>query len=306
MSSPLLTGNPIIRHKFTSDPAAIVHNGTVYLYTGHDEAPPGTQGYVMNDWLCFSSEDMIRWTEHPVPLKAKDFAWAKGDAYASQVAHRDGKFYWYAAVTHASFKGGAIGVAVASSPAGPFIDARGSALITNDEATRTVIDPAVFIDDDGQAFLFWGKSKCCYARLKRNMTELDGAITEISVPGFVEGAHVHKRDGWYYLSYGFEFPEKVAYAMSRSIDGPWQFKGILNELAGNCQTNRPCIIDFKGTSYFIYHNGGLPEGGSHRRSVCIDRLYYNADGTMKRVIMTTEGVREGTRNEVRSPAEASA
>lgn len=301
MSSPLLrSGNPIIRNKFTSDPAAIVYNGTVYLYTGHDEAPPGTQGYVMNDWLCFSSEDMIRWKEHPVPLKAKDFAWAKGDAYASQVAHRDGKFYWYAAVTHANFKGGAIGVAVASSPAGPFSDARGSALLTNDEATRTIIDPAVFIDDDGQAFLFWGKSKCCYARLKRSMTELDGVTTEISVSGFVEGAHVHKRDGWYYLSYGFEFPEKVAYAMSRSIHGPWEFKGILNELAGNCQTNRPCIIDFKGASYFIYHNGGLPEGGSHRRSVCIDYLYYNADGTMKRVVMTTEGLLKGTRDEVRS------
>ena len=119
------------------------------------------------------------------------------------------------------------------------------------------------------------------------MTELDSAPAEISVPGFVEGAHVHKRDRWYYLSYGFEFPEKVAYAMSRSIDGPWEFKGILNELAGNCQTNRPCIVDFKRTSYFIYHNGGLPDGGSHRRSVCIDRLYYNADGSMKRVIMTT-------------------
>ncbi|MBT1699972.1 glycoside hydrolase family 43 protein [Fulvivirgaceae bacterium PWU4] len=298
-SLPPRTGNPIIRHKFTSDPAAIVYNGTVYLYTGHDESPPGTQGYVMNDWLCFSSEDMIHWKEHPVPLKAKDFAWAKGDAYASQVAHRDGKFYWYAAVTHASFKGGAIGVAVASSPAGPFTDARGSALITNDEATRTIIDPAVFIDDDGQAFLFWGKSKCYYARLKRNMTELDGAPTEISVPGFEEGAHVHKRGEWYYLSYGFEFPEKVAYAMSRSIDGPWEFKGILNELAGNCQTNRPCIIDFKGTSYFIYHNGGLPQGGSHRRSVCIDHLYYNADSTMKRVIMTTEGVLGGTRYDLR-------
>lgn len=288
--SPLITGNPIIRHKFTSDPAAIVYNDRVYLYTGHDEAPPGTLGYVMNDWLCFSSEDMIRWTEHPVPLKAKDFAWAKGDAYASQVTHRDGKFYWYAAVTHASFRGGAIGVAVASDPAGPFTDARGSALITNDEATRTIIDPAVFIDDDGQAFLFWGKSKCYYARLKYNMTELDGVVTEVSVPGFVEGAHIHKRNGWYYLSYGYEFPEKVAYAMSRSIDGPWEFKGILNELAGNCQTNRPCIVDFKGRSYFIYHNGGLPDGGSHRRSVCVDHLYYNTDGTMKRVIMTTEGI----------------
>jgi hypothetical protein len=86
------------------------------------------------------------------------------------------------------------------------------------------------------------------------------------------------------------FPEKVAYAMSRNINGPWQFKGILNEIAGNCQTNRPAIIDYNGRSYFIYHNGALKDGGSHRRSVCIDYLYYNADDSMKRVIMTTEGV----------------
>lgn len=283
-------GNPIIRHKFTSDPAVIVHNDRVYLYTGHDEAPPGTESYVMNVWLCFSSEDMVHWTEHPIPLKAKDFGWAKGDAYASQVTHRNGRFYWYAAVTHASFKGGAIGVAVANSPTGPFTDARGSALITSDAATRSVIDPAVFVDDDGQAYLFWGKSKCHYTRLKENMIEPDGDAREIVLPGFVEGAHVHKRNGWYYLSYGFEFPEKVAYAMSRSIHGPWEPKGILNELAGNCQTNRPAIADFKGTPYFFYHNGGLKDGGSHRRSVCVDYLYYNSDDTMKRVIMTSEGV----------------
>jgi hypothetical protein len=135
-----------------------------------------------------------------------------------------------------------------------------------------------------------GNGRCFYARLKDNLLELDGAIRELELPGFAEGAHIHKRNGWYYLSYGYGFPEKVAYAMSRSIQGPWEFKGILNEIAGNCETNRPCIIDFRGQTYFFYHNGGLPEGGSHRRSVCIDRLYYNEDGSMKRVIMTSEGV----------------
>jgi hypothetical protein len=85
-------------------------------------------------------------------------------------------------------------------------------------------------------------------------------------------------------------PEKVAYAMSRNINGPWEFKGILNEIAGNCDTKRPVILDFKGKSYFIYHNGALKNGGSHRRSVCIEYLYYNGDGTIKRVVMTSEGV----------------
>jgi beta-xylosidase len=289
-------GNPVFRHKFTCDPTAIVHNDTVYVFTGHDEAPPGTENYVMNDWLCFSSPDMEHWTEHPSPLKAIDLNWVKGDAYATKVIQRNDQFYWYVAVTPVKGRGKAIGVAVAKDPAGPYHDARGKALITHDMLPSTVnekanLDPAVLIDDDdGQAHIFWGNGVCYHARLKENMIELDGAITTVDLPNFQEGAHIHKRNGWYYLSYGYGMPEKCAYAMSGDIDGPWQFKGILNEIAGNCETNRPCIIDFKGTSYFIYHNGALKHGGSHRRSVCIDYLYYNEDDTMKRVIMTSEGV----------------
>ncbi len=108
---------------------------------------------------------------------------------------------------------------------------------------------------------------------------------------FAEGAHLHKRNGWYYLSYGYGMPEKVAYAMSHRINGPWDFKGSLNEIAGNCQTNRPAIVGFQGQFYFFYHNGALPNGGSHQRSVCVDYLHYNPDGTMQQVIMTLEGVR---------------
>lgn len=287
-------GNPIIRHKYTTDPTALVYDNTIYLYTGHDEAPVGVEEYVMNDWLCFSSTDMANWTEHPVPLKSAEFSWAKGGAYAPKVIERDGKFYFYAPVTHARIPGRAIGVAVSDDPIGPFRDAKGSPLITGEMTNAAEefvnIDPTVLLDDDGQAYLFWGKSQCFYARLKANMIELDGEIKTVEFPGFAEGSHLHKRDGWYYFSYGYQMPEKVAYAMSRSIKGPWEFKGILNELAGNCETNRPAIIDFKGKPYFFYHNGALKDGGSHRRSVCVDYLYYNADGTMKRVIMTSEGV----------------
>jgi beta-xylosidase len=288
-------GNPVFQHKYTCDPTAIVYNDTVYLFTGHDEAPPGTEKYVMNDWLCFSSPDMIHWTEHPSPLKAIDFNWAKGDAYASKVIQRNDQFYWFVAVTPASGTGKAIGVAVANDPAGPYRDARNAALITHDMLPRTTnekanLDPTVLIDDDGQAHIFWGNGQCYHARLKENMIELDGAITKVDLPRFEEGAHIHKRNGWYYLSYGYGMPEKVAYAMSRNIDGPWEFIGILNEIAGNCETNRPCIIDFKRKSYFIYHNGALKQGSSHRRSVCIDYLHYNEDDTMQRVIMTSEGI----------------
>jgi beta-xylosidase len=297
--SKVVTGNPIITDKYTGDPAALVHQNTVYLYAGHDEAPARQERYVMNEWLVYSSTNMTDWTAHPSPLKATDFGWAKGDAWASQVIERNGKFYWYAAVSHGTIHGKAIGVAVSDSPLGPFKDARGSALITNDMTLDTKIswddiDPTVYIDDDGQAYMFWGNTQCYYIKLKANMTEQDGPIQKVSLPNFTEAPWIHKRNGWYYLSYAYQFPEKIAYAMSRKITGPWVFKGILNEVAGNSNTNHQSIIDFKGKSYFIYHNGSIPtDGGSFRRSVCIDRLYYNADGTMKRIIMTTEGLKAG-------------
>lgn len=290
-------GNPIITDKFTADPAAIVHDDRVYLYAGHDEAPDDFHFYRMNEWLVFSSTDMVNWTEHEVPLRVSDFKWAKADAWAAEVIEKEGKFYWYVTVTHDSIPGKAIGVAVADSPVGPFKDAIGSALITNDMTTETSIDwddidPTVFIDDDGQAYIFWGNTKAYYAKLKDNMIELDGPIHTIEgLPHFTEAPYIHKRDDWYYLSYAYQFPEKTAYAMSRSIEGPWEYKDILNELAGNTNTNHQAIIDFKGKSYFIYHTGGIqPNGGSFRRSVAIDELYYNPDGTIKRVVMTTEGV----------------
>lgn len=294
-----LVGNPIIRHKYTADPAAFVHKGTVYLYTGHDEAPPRQERYMMHEWLCFSSTDMKTWTEHPSPLNVKDFKWAKGDAWASQVISRNGKFYWYVAVEHGAIGGKAIGVAVSDKPTGPFKDALDKAIVTNDMTKATSIswddiDPTVIIDDDGQAYLFWGNTKCYYAKLKENMIELDGPIKTIDLPHFTEAPWIHKRMGWYYLSYACQFPEKTAYAMSRNINGPWQFKGILNEVAGNSNTNHQAIIEFNGKSYFIYHNGALPvDGSSFHRSVCVEYLYYNKDGTMKRVVMTTEGVSSG-------------
>jgi beta-xylosidase len=290
--------NPIIKDKYTADPAAMVYGDTVYLYTGHDEAPKGQARYVMSEWLCFASADMIHWKEYPSPLSVKDFSWAKADAWAGQVIHRNGKFYWYAPVEHATIHGKAIGVAVADKPTGPFKDAIGKALITNDMTKATGIswddiDPTVFIDDNGQAYLIWGNTKCYYAKLKDNMIEIDGPIQIFDLPHFTEAPWIHKRTGWYYLSYAYQFPEKTAYAMSRSISGPWEYKGILNEMAGNSNTNHHSIIQFKGKWYFIYHNGALADPGSFHRSVCIDFLYYNNDGTMKPIVMTSQGILSG-------------
>ena len=294
----LKINNPIVTDKFTADPAAIVHNNTVYLYAGHDQAPNDLNFYKMDEWLVYSSSDMVNWQEHPVPLKPADFSWAKGDAWAAQVIERNNKFYWYVTVSHGSIHGKSIGVAISDSPIGPFKDALGKALVTNDMTTKATIswddiDPSVIIDDDGQAYLFWGNTACYYAKLKDNMIEFDGPIQTIDLPNFTEAPWIHKRGDWYYLSYAYQFPEKTAYAMSKSINGPWEYKGILNEIAGNSNTNHQAIINFKGKDYFIYHTGGIPtNGGSFRRSVCIDNLYYNNDGTMNRIIMTTEGIQE--------------
>jgi beta-xylosidase len=295
MKSKNHTSNPVIRHKYSCDPTAVVYNETVYLYTGHDEAPVGTEAYVMNFWLCFSSKNMVNWKEHPVPLRAKDFSWSKGGAYATKVIQKQNMFYWFVAVTHGTIQGTAIGLGISEQPEGPFRDALGTPLVTHSMLPKTDhakanLDPSVLIDDDGRAYMFWGNKNCYFAALTENLLALKSEIQILDLPGFEEGAHIHKRNGWYYLSYGYGMPEKVAYAMSRDINGPWEFRGILNEIAGNCETNRPCIVDYKGRSYFIYHNGALENGGSRRRSVCIDYLNYNDDNTIQRIVMTSESV----------------
>lgn len=287
--------NPAIMDPLTADPAAMVHNGTVYLYTGHDEADEKHHGYVMTKWLCFSTTDMVNWKPEGSPMAVKDFAWAKKDAWAGQVIERAGKFYWYAPMSHATIHGFAIGVGVSDSPTGPFKDARGSALITNDMTTDVKIswddiDPTVFIDDDGQAYLFWGNQRCRYVKLKENMIEMDGPIVNVDLPNYTEAPWIHKHGNLYYLSYASEFPEKTVYATAEKITGPWTYRGLITELAGNCNTNHQAIIEYKGRSYFIYHNGGTPLGGSFRRSVCVDYLNYNPDGTIQRVEQTSEGV----------------
>lgn len=292
-------GNPIITHKYTADPAPLVVGDTLWLYTGHDFA--GKQnGYKMKDWCLFSTTDMIHWTEHPTPLKLTEFAWDKsGAAYASHVIERKGKYYFYA-----STNGSGIGVAVADNPCGPFKDALGKPLLTNKDCPGAThgwvcIDPAVFIDDDGQAWIFWGNKICYCAKLKDNMTEIDGDVRKVDIRNigrdmsFTEAPWIHKYKGKYYLTYASGWPEKISYAMADNIEGPYTCKGILAEMSGNSNTTHPGIVNFKGQTYFFTHNGGLPEGGSYSRSVCSEFLRYNADGTMQKIDLSTEGADRG-------------
>jgi len=303
LSSPaVIAGNPLFEHVFTADAAALVDGDTVWLYTGHDEAPNNDVFFKMHDWLVFSSKDMVNWEEHGPIMRATDFSWATGDAWASHMVEKDGTYYFYTTVRHNNSKPGfAVGVATSDSPTGPFVDARGSALVTNDMTTQTDIDwddidPAVFIEEDGDAYLFWGNTVPKYAKLSESMIELDGDINVIDIPNFTEALWVHKKGDKYYLSYACYFPEKICYATSNSIHGPWKPMGILNEVAGNTETNHQSIIEFRGRDYFIYHTGavpprnGQPSGGRFRRSVAIDPLYYNDDGSLQRVFMSSEGI----------------
>lgn len=286
------SGNPIIKHEFTADPSALVIGDTLWLFAGHDYAG-GQTGYKMKDWLVYPSTDLKNWTEYPVPLKITDFSWAKsGDAYAGQVIEKGGKYYWYISTNWSG-----IGVAVADRPEGPYKDALGKPLLVNKDCFSSThawacIDPTVITDKDGQSWLFWGNGECYYAKLKENMIELDSEVKQLNTTGFeyTEAPWIHENNGKYYFSYATGFPEKIAYATSDKINGPYNYKGIINEIAGNTNTNHQSIIKFKDQWYFVYHNGAIQtNGGSFSRSICIDRLKYNPDGTIQKISMTSEG-----------------
>ncbi|PBJ15929.1 glycoside hydrolase family 43 protein [Flavobacterium sp. ACN6] len=293
--------NPIIKDIFTADPAPLVYKGILYLYTGHDVATQEDTNYKMADWHVFSTTNMKDWKDHGALLSPGTFSWATGDAYAAQCIERDGKFYWFVSTFHkkdeVSQGGAAIGVAVSDRPTGPFKDAIGKALIINEMTTDMKyawddIDPTVFVDDDGQAYMFWGNGSCKWVKLKKNMIEVDGAITIFKPKNYIEGPWVYKRKGLYYLVYASEGtkPEMIEYSTAKNITGPWSYQGIIQENVENSFTTHPGIIDYKGKSYFFYHNGSLPTGGSYRRSICVDDMHYNKDGTIQKIVQTTEGV----------------
>lgn len=291
-------GNPVVTHKYTCDPAALVYNDTLFIFSGED-FEGGQKRYNILNWCCFATTDMKNFWEYKTPLKATDFAWGETNAaWASQVIERNGKFYLYN-----SSQTTGIGVAVSNRPEGPYKDALGHALVTNDNSfgkshSWRTIDPTVFVDDNGQAYLYWGNGACWYVKLNEDMISYDKefGVKEIAFEGefdfpFTEAPWIHKKDGTYYLSFAIGFPERIAYAVSDSPEGPFEYKGIINEIAGNSNTNHQSIIEYKGNWYFIYHNGGIQtDGGSFSRSVCIDKISFDKEGNYIPIQMTTKGV----------------
>jgi hypothetical protein len=298
-----LAQNPIIQTIYTADPAPMVHNDTVYLYADHDE--DGSTYFTMNDWRCYSSTDMVNWTDHGVVMSYKTFSWAKGDAWAGQCIYRNGKYYYYVPIASTALGKSVIGVGVSNSPTGPFVDALGHPLITDNWGN---IDPTVFIDDDGQAYLYWGNPSLWYVKLNEDMISYDQTVGIVKVPldtvGFgkrtgdanrptlyEEGPWFYKHNGIYYMLYSAGgIPEYISYSTSANPTGPWTYKGIIMPTQGGSFTNHCGVIDFKGNSYFFYHNGALPGGGGFTRSVCIEQYTYNADGSFPAISMTTNGI----------------
>jgi hypothetical protein len=287
--------NPIITNVFTADPAPLLVSNTVYLYTGHDEAQPG-QSYTMNDWRCYSSQDMTNWTSHGSILSYTNFTWASGSAWAGQCVAKNDKYYWFVPMYSSSYGGFNIGVAVSDSPTGPFHDARGTPLITDGMTTGgdawDDIDPTVFTDTNGVSWLGWGHGTFYLVQLAANMTNLAGSIQAFYLPYYTEGPWLHQRGDIYYLSYASidSGAEKIRYATAPSITGPWTPRGLITGNPNNSYTIQDGIIDFNGQSYVFYHNGALPGGGSFNRSVCLEYLYYNPDGTIQPVVQTAAGV----------------
>jgi hypothetical protein len=282
-----LAENPIIQTNFTADPAPLVYKGTVYLYTSHDE--DDASGFHMLNWKLYTSSDMVNWTDHGTVASLATFPWAvqSNDAWAPQAIERDGKFYLYVPISVPGSPKNVIAVAVADSPFGPFKDALGHPLI--DKATDN-IDPTVFIDDDGQAYLYWGNPNLWYVKLNNDMISYSGAIVKIdSRPdNYQEGPWFYKRGGRYYMAYASHCcPEGIGYAMSKNATGPWEYKGMIMEPNAASSGNHPGIIDYKGSSYvfgFNYRlNFALTTTHRERRSVCVAKMTYNPDGTIATV-----------------------
>ncbi len=301
--------NPFVQTWCTSDPAPMVHNGTMYVYTGHDE--DGADFFWMQEWRVYSTQDMVNWQDHGSPLALESFSWADDRAWASQTIERDGKFYWYICA-HSKISGGmAIGVAVGDSPTGPFRDALGKPLFENGSWDH--IDPTVFIDDDDQAWLMWGNPQVYYLKLNRDMISYEGELgklpmTEESFGGpmmkerekgktykdsYVEGPWLTKRNGTYQLLYAAGgVPEHISYSTAPSPLGPWKYAGEIMPLSNtNSFTNHCGVADFKGHSYFFYHTGKLPQGGGFGRSVAVEEFKYNTDGSFPTILPTDEGVK---------------
>jgi beta-xylosidase len=267
---------------FYADPSARVFNGEVWLYPSHDLA--GSTGWNMVDWHTFSSTNLVDWTDHGVIFSLKDLTWADKFAWAPDCINRNGKYFFY---FPADFQ---VGVAVADKPDGPFQDALGHPLIARNEGGSTAMDPCVFIDADGQAYLYFGQNQLFAVKLGTNMVTRTSPLLPLNVHNYHEGIWVHKRDGVYYFSYpsnkGDHIANLLEYSTAPTPTGPFTYRGVI--LDNRSRNVHHSIVQVRGRWLLFYHVQGP---SPYERRVCAEELFYNPDGTIKPITMTKAGVK---------------
>jgi hypothetical protein len=294
--------NPVVRDQFSADPSARVFNGRVYVFPSHDilaQKGKGRPGwFCMEDYHVFSSSDLTNWTDHGVIVSQNKVEWVDSTSYsmwAPDCIFRNGKYYFYFPANNKNInmngrKGFSIGIAISDKPEGPYIPQL--------EPIKGApgIDPNVFIDKDGQAYIFWAMGKIYVAKLKENMLELDSeprVIENLPVKGLIEGPWLFERNGIYYLTYPHvqDKIERLEYATGNNPMGPFQFAGvIMDESPINCWTNHQSFFELNGQWYLFYHQNALSPNFDKNRSICIDSLFFNTDGTIQKVVPTLRGV----------------
>ncbi|MDR2119179.1 MAG: glycosyl hydrolase 115 family protein [Tannerellaceae bacterium] len=300
IGSALYAQNPLIRDQFTADPTARVFNGKVYVYPSHDIPSPVErlrEWFCMEDYHVFSSDNLTDWTDHGVILSQDKVSWVDPDAYsmwAPDCIERRGKYYFYfpAAVKDTlRGRGSMIGVAIAERPEGPFVPRA--------EPLKGVygIDPCTFIDRDGRAYIYWaGMGNLMGAELSDNMLELASepvVIRSLPEKGLKEGPFVFERGGKYYFTFPWveESTESLVYAVGDHPLGPFEMKGtFMDRWPSGCWTNHHSIIEFRNQWYLFYHHNDLSPQFDKNRSIRADSLFFEADGSIRKVIPTLRGV----------------
>jgi hypothetical protein len=297
----LCAQNPIVRNQYSADPSARVFGDRVFLFPSHDILATQGKGRVgwfcMEDYHVFSSTNLTDWTDHGVVVTQNKVPWVRPDSYsmwAPDCIERNGKYYFYFPTspkdTAAFGRGFTVGVAVADKPEGPY-----TPMPTPIKGVRG-IDPNVVIDKDGQAYLYWSAGNIYAAKLKENMTELASdpvILKELPVKGLKEGPFLFERKGIYYLTFPHveNKTERLEYYMGDNPLGPFKNGGvIMDESESGCWTNHHSVIQFKNQWYLFYHDKNYSPNFDKARSVRADSLFFNEDGTIRKVIPTLRGV----------------
>jgi len=287
--------NPIVTHMYTADPSARVwKDGRLYVYPSTDVNPPKGASR-MDSYHVFSTDDMVTWKDHGEVLHSNDVKWGREDGgfmWAPDCVYKNGKYYYY--FPHPSGEDRQstwkTGVAISKNPTRGF-----KVLEHYMEGLDPLIDPNVFIDDDGQAYFYHGGDQKGHpikgGKLKENMIEIDGKMKDMEgLNNFHEGPFVFKRKGIYYMIYPDSHRSqpikgnRMNYATSDKPLGPWKYQGILLDPTG-CNTSHGSAVEYKGQWYLFYHNASI-SGRSNLRSICFDKMIFNSDGTIQKVIQT--------------------